>query len=108
MTTDLQNDTDTADRVTLELTGPLENLVGAPSLDLPIGRGRIGDLLAELVERHPEARGHLAEPAELRRDDGSLPPGFLVIRDGAAVPARLESPIAAGERLTLLSMISGG
>lgn len=95
--------------LTLELTGPLERLVGAEVIELPVeAETRLGDILAALVDRYPEAAGHLSTAGELRRDEGPLPPGFLVVRDGAAVAARLETPVASGDRLTLLSFISGG
>ena len=97
-----------SDTVTLELTGPLERLVGEGVVCLPVFQGRLGEVLAALVEQCPEAQEHLGSAAELRNSDGPLPAGFLVIRDGATVPARLATPVLPGDRLTLLSIISGG
>lgn len=95
--------------LTLELTGPLERLIGIGVVELPVAAGdSLGDVLAALVDRYPGAAAHLAAAAELRRGDGALPPGFLVVRDGAAVAARLDWSVTPGDRLTLLSLISGG
>jgi molybdopterin converting factor small subunit len=97
-----------ADTVTLELTGPLERLVGDGVVQLSTCGGRLGELLAALVEHCPDAQQHLSTATELRQGDGPLPPGFLVIRDGTTIPARLETRVNPGDRLTLLSIISGG
>ena len=95
--------------VTLELTGPLERLVGQGVVALPLGDGRrLGEILAALVDRYPQAQGQLALADQLRLADGPLPAGLLVIRDAVALAARLETPVHAGDRLTLLSLISGG
>jgi molybdopterin converting factor small subunit len=95
--------------VTLELTGPLERLIGQGVVDLPLSdSGRLGEILAALVDRYPDAQGQLAVADELRLAEGPLPAGFLVIRDAVAVAARLETPVNPGDRLTLLSLISGG
>lgn len=102
------NDIASPDTVTLELTGPLERLVGDGLVQLSISTGRLGDVLAALVEQHPQAQEHLGAIAELRDADGPLPPGFLVIREGVTVAARLDTPVEPGDRLTLLSIISGG
>lgn len=104
----LVNAISSSDTVTLELTGPLERLVGEGVVQLPVSQRQLGEVLAALVEQCPETQEHLGSAAELRHCDGPLPPGFLVIRDGTTVPARLETPIDPGERLTLLSIISGG
>lgn len=97
-----------SDTVLLELTGPLQRLVGQGEVQLSASGGRLGELLAALVEHCPEAQEHLTSAAELRQASGPLPPGFLVVRDGTTVPARLETPVHPGEKLTLLSIISGG
>lgn len=95
--------------VTLELTGPLQRLVGDALVELSVGpASNLGVLLAALVDRFPAAADHLAPAGELRCGEGAMPVGFLLIRDGAAVPASLTTPVTAGERLTLLSVISGG
>ncbi len=95
--------------VTLELTGPLERLVGQGVVDLPLSDGgRLGEVLATLVDRYPQAEGQLAVADQLRLAEGPLPAGFLVIRDTVALAARLETPVTPGDRLTLLSLISGG
>lgn len=102
------NPVSSPDTITLELTGPLQRLVGEVAVQLSVGGGRLGQVLAALVEHFPEAQEHLSSATELRQSNGPLPPGFLVIRDGATVPSRLETPVNAGDRLTLLSIISGG
>lgn len=102
------NPVSSPDTLTLELTGPLQRLVGEGVVQLPVCSGRLGQVLAALVEHCPETQEHLSSAAELRHSNGPLPPGFLVIRDGATVPPRLETPVNAGDRLTLLSIISGG
>jgi sulfur carrier protein ThiS len=109
MTSRPSGSTTSARCLTLELTGPLERLVGTPVLELPVdSSSRLGAVLASLVDQHPDAAAHLSSSDSLRCSDGPLPPGFLVIRDGVAVPARLETPVRPGDRLTLLSFISGG
>lgn len=95
--------------VTLELTGPLQRLVGDAPVELGVGpASNVGELLAALVDRFPAAAEHLATAEQLRRGEGTMPAGFLLIRGGAAVAASLTTPVTAGERLTLLSVISGG
>lgn len=95
--------------VTLELTGPLERVVGCGEVTIPAeAEDRLGRVVGGLVRRYPDAATLLAKASFFDHREGSFPPGFLVIRDGAAIAARLETPVAAGERLTLMPMISGG
>lgn len=95
--------------LTLELTGPLERAVGHSELTVSAApNDRLGQVIGRLVRKHPDAASLLAEPTYFDQNEGSFPPGFLVIRDGAAIDARLETPVAAGQRLTLMPMISGG
>jgi hypothetical protein len=68
----------------------------------------IGGLLARLVAEHPEAGRFLGDGTRLAEATGPLPTAVLVIRDGAALPASLAVEVRPGERLTLLTMISGG
>lgn len=95
--------------LTLELTGPLERVVGHSELTVPAAHDdRLGQVIGRLVRQHPDAASLLADSEYFEQSEGSFPPGFLVIRDGAAIEARLETPVAAGQRLTLMPMISGG
>jgi sulfur carrier protein ThiS len=98
-----------ADSCTIEFTGPLEVALGRRSMDVacpaPV---TIGGLLARLVAEHPEAGRFLGDGTRLAEATGPLPTAVLVIRDGAALPASLAVEVRPGERLTLLTMISGG
>lgn len=96
-------------RIVLELTGPLERAVGQEEVAIPwSGEGRLGDLLKQFCEAHPAASEWLDADGGLTRPDAEFPAGFLVIRDSAALSASLETSVTAGERLTLMPLISGG
>lgn len=93
----------------LKLTGPLERLAGRADVYIPcVGESPLSTVLAQLVGECPQASRYLGEPAGLLKPEGCLPPGVLVIRQGIALPARLETPVSAGEQLTIMPMISGG
>ena len=95
--------------LTLELTGPLARVVGSSEIQIPaVQDDRLGRVIARLVREHPDAAPFLAEASFLEQGEGTFPPGILVIREGAAIAARLDTPVAPGERLTLMPMISGG
>lgn len=95
--------------VTLELTGPLERVVGASEVTIPAeADDRLGRVVGRLVQKYPDAAQYLADETFFQQSEGKFPPGFLVIRDGATIAARLETPVAAGDRLTLMPIISGG
>lgn len=95
--------------IIVELTGPLERAVGRTEVPVHCpGELRLGAILARLVEQHPETSPLLGDAAGFMRPDGEFPPGILVIRDSQTIPARLETPVAAGDRLTLMPLISGG
>jgi molybdopterin converting factor small subunit len=96
-------------RVTLELTGPLERAVGCGEVVIPISpRCRLGEVFERLVRDYPAAAAVIADESFFQQSEGSLPPGLLVIRDGVAIAATLDTEIADGQRLTLMPMISGG
>ena len=98
-----------ANGLTLELTGPLARIVGCGEIQIPSdAHDRLGRVIGRLVRKHPDAAPFLAEASFLEQSEGAFPPGILVIRDGAAIAARLDTPVAPGERLTLMPMISGG
>lgn len=95
--------------ITLELTGPLARVVGQSEVSLPCEPDdRLGAVLVRLVSTFPAAEGILGSRTSLETAAGKLPPGLLVVRNAATVPSQLETPVAAGERITLLPMISGG
>jgi molybdopterin converting factor small subunit len=99
----------TPSRVTLELTGPLERAVGSGEVVIEIdGNCRLGNVVQRLVQDYPAAGAVIANEAFFGRADGLFPPGLLVIRDGTAIVAKLDTEIADGQRLTLMPMISGG
>ena len=96
-------------RIVLELTGPLERAVGRDEVTIPwTGNGRLGDLLLRFCHDYPAAGEWLDGDGGLGRPDAAFPAGFLVIRDSAALPAKLDTPVVAGDRLTLMPLISGG
>lgn len=96
-------------RIILELTGPLERAVGCGEVVIDLnGDERLGEVVAQLVKEYPAAANIIANEAFFERAEGNLPPGLLVIRDGVAIAAKLETKISAGQRLTLMPMISGG
>lgn len=101
--------TTTAKRLTLELTGPLERAVGAGEVAiLAEPDDRLGRVVGQLVRKFPDAAQFLADEAFFQQSEGKFPPGFLVVRDGATIAPRLETPVAAGDRLILMPIISGG
>jgi molybdopterin converting factor small subunit len=95
--------------VTLELTGPLERAVGRGEVVIDLnGVHRLGQLIGRLVQAYPAAANIIADESFFEQPSGNLPPGLLVIRDGVAIAAKLDTEIVAGQRLTLMPMISGG
>lgn len=96
-------------RVTLELTGPLERAVGCGEVVIQISDGwRLGQVVGRLVQEYPAAAAVIADESFFTQSEGNLPPGLLVIRDGVAIAAKLDTEVADGQRLTLMPMISGG
>ena len=96
-------------RVTVELTGPLERAVGCGEVVIQISGGcRLGQVVGRLVQEYPAAAAVIADESFFQQSEGSLPPGLLVIRDGVAIAAKLDTEVADGQRLTLMPMISGG
>lgn len=96
-------------RVTLELTGPLQRAVGCGEVVIHLnGEHRLGQLVGRLVQEYPAAADIIAGESFFEQSEGNLPPGLLVIRDGVAIAAKLDTEIVAGQRLTLMPMISGG
>lgn len=95
--------------VWIELTGPLQRAVGEDEvrLDWP-NEASLGELLKSLLSSHPEAADLLGDPQTLELPDAAVPSGLLVIRGAIVLPPTLETPIAPGDRLTLMPLISGG
>lgn len=99
----------TINTVTIELTGPLERAVGQERLQIDWPHAApLGQLLLRISDDFPSAADLLGDRSRLEPADGDCPPGVLVIRDGEAIPPRLETVIEPGQRLTLMPMISGG
>jgi molybdopterin converting factor small subunit len=95
--------------ITLELTGPLERAVGRDEVVIAwSGDGRLGDLLRQFCRDYPAAAELLGGDAHWSSPDAAYPAGMLVIRDSAALAPKMETAIAAGDRLTLMPLISGG
>lgn len=95
-------------KIRLELTGPLERIVGQGLVELESPTGTLGGLLAALVQEHPDTSAYLGDPATWDQGEGKLPSGLLVIREGEALPGSLATPVTPGETLKLMPMISGG
>jgi len=95
--------------IILELTGPLERAVGVTEVPLTCAEAEtLGRILARLVEKHPAASRFVGEVDGLTSAAGGMPRGLLVVRDSVTLPPSLETAVAAGERLTLMPMLSGG
>ncbi len=95
-------------KIRLELTGPIERIVGQSVVELESPTGTLGGLLAGLVQEHAETSSYLGDAETLGQMDGRLPPGLLVIRGGEVLPGSLATPVVPGETLKLMPMISGG
>lgn len=101
--------TPSQNHILIELTGPLERAAGCSQVTVPCECSpTLGAVLAWLLHEYPATTNSLGSPGRYTADEGDLPSGLLVIRDSATLKARLETPIHAGERLTLMPMISGG
>lgn len=95
--------------IILELTGPLQRAVGHDEIAIAwSGEGRLGDLLHRFCRDYPAAAELLGGDAHWASADAAFPAGMLVVRDSAALAPKMETPIAAGDRLTLMPLISGG
>ncbi len=99
----------TDSEVILELTGPLERAVGAAEVTVPLESPPcLGRVISRLVRDHPAAGHYLGDIERFAAAEGDFPAGLLVIREGIALAARLETSVTPGERLTLMPLISGG
>jgi len=97
--------------VTLELTGPLERTVGKCEVNVYVRDTAplpLGEVVGQFVREHPAAASLIADAAFFEQTQGCFPPGLLVIRNSVAIAAKIETTVAAGERLTLMPIISGG
>lgn len=96
-------------RVTLELTGPLQRAVGCSEVIIPLSdRCNLGHVIERLVHEYPAAASVIADESFFQQSDGKFPAGLLVIRDGVAIAAKLDTQVTSGQRITLMPMISGG
>lgn len=95
--------------IILELTGPLQNAAACPLVSVSCdGNSTLGTVLLRFLHSCPSAAKVLGDLERYRPKTGALPPGLLVVRDSVAIPSRLETTVAGGDRLTLMPMISGG
>ncbi|MCW3046668.1 MAG: thiamine S protein [Solirubrobacterales bacterium] len=85
-----------------ELRLPLTLLPLFPGLerDVEVDATTVADALASLDERWPGLRDRLCEPGPVLR------PHIRVFVDRR--PAQLDTPVAAGQRVDVLTAISGG
>jgi molybdopterin converting factor small subunit len=65
-------------------------------------------VFAWLLNQYPAAKNVLGDSSRYTATEGDLPPGLLVVCDSVSLKARLETAVEAGDRLTLMPMISGG
>jgi ThiS family. len=97
------------DKIHLKLTAQLERAAGTGEAEVDCeSKQSLGIILARLTKIYPETTAILGQTCQLELSQGALPPGLLVIRDSTVIPARLETTVSAGDRLTLMLMISGG
>lgn len=95
--------------ILIELTGPLERAAGCSQVAIPCESSRtLGALFAWLLNEYPATKNVLGDSRRYTATEGELPPGLLVICDSVTLKARLETTVKAGDRLTLMPMISGG
>lgn len=96
-------------QILIELTGPLERAAGRSQVAIPCEASQtLGAVLAWLLNQYPATKNVLGESSRYAAPEGDLPPGLLVICDSVTLKARLETVVKAGDRLTLMPMISGG
>ena len=95
--------------ITLELTGLLARAGSRNEVRFPAeGSLQIGDVLAQLVREFPVTAEILGSETRLTAEDGNLPSGLMIIRDGSVLPFRLETMVSPGDRLMVMPLISGG
>jgi molybdopterin converting factor small subunit len=96
-------------QILIELTGPLERAAGRSQVSIPCESSQtLGAVFAWLLNQYPAAKNVLGDSSRYMATEGDLPPGLLVICDSVSLKARLETAVKAGDRLTLMPMISGG
>lgn len=96
-------------QILIELTGPLERAAGCSQVAIPYESSQtLGAVFARLLNEYPATKNALGDPGRYTATAGDLPPGLLVICDSVVLKARLETTVKAGDRLTLMPMISGG
>lgn len=96
-------------QILIELTGPLERAAGCAQVRIPCESSRtLGAVFAWLLNEYPATKNVLGDSNRYTQTEGDLPPGLLVISDSVVMKARLETAVKAGDRLTLMPMISGG
>lgn len=96
-------------QILIELTGPLERAAGRSQVAIPFESSRtLGAMFAWLLNEYPATKNVLGDSGRYTATEGDLPPGLLVICDSVTLKARLETVVKAGDRLTLMPMISGG
>jgi molybdopterin converting factor small subunit len=96
-------------QILIELTGPLQRAAGCSEVVIPCESSRtLGAVCAWLLIEFPATKTVLGDSSRYAVTEGDLPPGLLVICDSVTLKARLETAVKAGDRLTLMPMISGG
>ena len=96
-------------QILIELTGPLERAAGRSQVAIPCDSSQtLGAVFAWLLNQYPAAKNVLGDSSRYTATEGDLPPGLLVVCDSVSLKARLETAVEAGDRLTLMPMISGG
>ncbi len=95
--------------LTVELSGPLENLLGQDQVRLQVPSDcRIVDVFAALLKEHPQVADYFGLAELSVGSQETLPAGVLVVQDDRSLPLKPDTMIDCGQPVALMALVSGG